>query len=657
MLRQTFISLVVSCLVFGGKAQQNINQKEKPLYIEVIVATPGFSPDSLQFVIDENSLGTTTKQDIRSLRKIWVKKTNEKFIYKENNLKSPAYLHVFKRDKDNAMRSFFDDEYLVMPGDSVTIKISLTKDSIRLGYGGHHQYSLDFTGRGVAKYKLKRDLYFQPFINSTSSKTLRTVDENLKYNYDNYLDEEFRIRYSILQRYKKSLTTTEYNILYADILSESQLGKIKNLGVCLKNTDGFSENKRIIPSIKVENVYLSHFAKDKLAGMPDNIKYASKNYSIYAVDKAMFWIRTFKSQRDTLGYVSVYDDLKKSYSGIVREKVLAKFFLEFYRVIQPDKMDSLVEDALLYVKDADLAFSVGSFRNLSVGKSVFPFVLPDVNGKLISASSFNGKILFIDFWFTGCVHCISYYKNAVSPTKELFKHDSNVVFMSISMDMSKEEWLESVRSQKYTSEDAINVFTNYKGFGHELIKYYNITGGPFPLLIDQSGKIYSFGHSIRPKEDLIMKIEELRKDKNNAIASLQQKENISAELFGIIEDDNLEQLKASVRPEDFGSCFSKYTLLHQTIRTGAKKCFDYLLQQNVDVNTVCEGYLPPLMHAAKYGRLDMAKALVGKGARIDYQYSGILSFPANDPIGLADFYKHIELADYLRRKLNEKGIK
>lgn len=539
MVKQILLALLSCCVISGVKSQLKINQKEKPLYFEVIAADLGFSLDSLQFVIDENSLGTTTKQHIRSLRKAWVKKTNGKFIYKESKLHSPAYLDVFKSEEGNQIGSFFHDEYLVMPGDSIIINISLSKDSVKLSYGSHHQYSLDFAGRGVAKFKFKRELYFQPFINPASSKTLRTVDTNLQYNYDNKSDEQLRIRSSILQRYKKSLTATEYNILYADIVSEIQLEKIQNLQTCLENTLGFVENGRIIPSNQTENVYLTHFAKDKLAGMPTEIKYASKNYSSYAVEKAMIWNRCLKKRQYTEEFVTVYEDLKNSYSGILREKVFARFFREFYRVIQPDKMDSLVEDALLHVKDTDLAFSIGSFRNLAFGKSVFPFVLPDINGRLITASSFQGKILFIDFWFTGCIHCISYYKGAVQPAKEMFKKDSNVVFMSISMDTNKKEWLESILSQEYTSPDAINLLTEGKGFHHELIKYYNIAGAPFPLLIDQSGKIYSFGSSIRSKEELIMRIKELRNVSNNSNSSLPSTTNNLIEFADLFNRSDL----------------------------------------------------------------------------------------------------------------------
>jgi ankyrin repeat protein len=56
-----------------------------------------------------------------------------------------------------------------------------------------------------------------------------------------------------------------------------------------------------------------------------------------------------------------------------------------------------------------------------------------------------------------------------------------------------------------------------------------------------------------------------------------------------------------------------------------------------------------IMLAAKYGRLDIGKILVAKGANVNYKYEGDYQ-PANDqtPITYAEKYQHQDIADYLK---------
>ncbi|MFP7658286.1 ankyrin repeat domain-containing protein [Chryseobacterium proteolyticum] len=50
-----------------------------------------------------------------------------------------------------------------------------------------------------------------------------------------------------------------------------------------------------------------------------------------------------------------------------------------------------------------------------------------------------------------------------------------------------------------------------------------------------------------------------------------------------------------------------------SVRFDKKNIFNYLLTNNVDVNKICSN-LSPLMAAAKFGRPDLAKILLKKGA-------------------------------------------
>jgi thiol-disulfide isomerase/thioredoxin len=108
---------------------------------------------------------------------------------------------------------------------------------------------------------------------------------------------------------------------------------------------------------------------------------------------------------------------------------------------------------------------------------------------MIRLSDFKGKTIFIDFWFTGCSGCMLYYKNYVSKAEEQFENNKDLLFITISIDANKGKWLEGLRSGKYTSSQAINLYTNGQGIAHPLIKKLKIIAYPYSLIVDSEGKL------------------------------------------------------------------------------------------------------------------------------------------------------------------------
>jgi ankyrin repeat protein len=117
-----------------------------------------------------------------------------------------------------------------------------------------------------------------------------------------------------------------------------------------------------------------------------------------------------------------------------------------------------------------------------------------------------------------------------------------------------------------------------------------------------------------------------------AITRMAFAQEIPSAMKAALKTDDPVKLSTLISKDNINNCYTEgdwqYSLLAQTIRANAKKCFELLILQGADVNKACEGYVPPLMHAAKYGRLEMVKVLVAKGANIHYQYDGDYE-PAN----------------------------
>ena len=126
-------------------------------------------------------------------------------------------------------------------------------------------------------------------------------------------------------------------------------------------------------------------------------------------------------------------------------------------------------------------------------------------------------------------------------------------------------------------------------------------------------------------------------------------QTLPAPIHDAIKSDDSTKLSEVVDQGTVNECYDNYSLLSQAIRYNAANCFNYLLIIGADVNKVCNGYVPPIMHAAKYGRLEMIKQLVSKGADTNYMYDGpIPDIKGMTPLTYAEKFDQKEIVDYLR---------
>jgi ankyrin len=130
-------------------------------------------------------------------------------------------------------------------------------------------------------------------------------------------------------------------------------------------------------------------------------------------------------------------------------------------------------------------------------------------------------------------------------------------------------------------------------------------------------------------------------------------QEMPAEMSAAIKADDSVKLATLLTNENVSACFQDgswmYSPLSQAVRHNATKCFNLLITKGANVNKACDGYVPPIMHAVKYGRLEMVKILVAKGADTHYKYTGDYT-PADGetPLTYAEKNKQPAVADFLR---------
>ncbi len=126
-------------------------------------------------------------------------------------------------------------------------------------------------------------------------------------------------------------------------------------------------------------------------------------------------------------------------------------------------------------------------RNTMLQKS-FAFSLENEKGDLITNRDLIGKVVWMDFWFTGCTGCLVLHR-MMGPVKEHFKNDPRVVFLSINVDNKEGTWKRSILSGDYTDTGDIKLWTGEQGSDHPMVRYYEIASYPSTVLVNGNGEI------------------------------------------------------------------------------------------------------------------------------------------------------------------------
>jgi len=391
------------------------------------------------------------------------------------------------------------DVYPINKGDSLSVKVQ-------------NDNYIHFEGRGAEKLQCQEQILNCSAINM-QTEFYRYHDLGRLINVNNarkatvledrWLELQVEMGKAILESYRGQFSESEMRRFYADLIASVYFEKITTLSWAFN----FANSESTVPENKY---FLNDFlSKPILLDTDSNILASSAYYAdlIYQleIDKLKFSDAQKKNEYGDLiavpySFGTLYEVFKERYSGKLRDKLINIAFQNASK--QQMEAVLFIDDALKSVKDPYFHQCLQNWKTLN--NRAFSFSLKDVNGKKYSLNDFKGKLLVLDFWFNGCVHCTEL--NAfMQPIFARYKNNSDIQFLSVNVDRDDEVWKKGIATKLYTTPDELLLKVGNLGPHDPFLLAYNYDSFPQLMIIGKNGSLVTsnapqVGQKFKPGE-------------------------------------------------------------------------------------------------------------------------------------------------------------
>ncbi|MEP0711880.1 MAG: TlpA disulfide reductase family protein [Algoriphagus sp.] len=189
--------------------------------------------------------------------------------------------------------------------------------------------------------------------------------------------------------------------------------------------------------------------------------------------------------------------LSEALPPALREQTDALYLIREYK--QLPAADSLLASALESTRTPWIAVHLDALQHSNLqGRPFSDYGFTDQKGDTIYPQEWKGKLVFLDFWLSGCGACLSFAKETFLPIMEEFEDHPDVLFVTVAVDSNRELWEKSVESGRYTTEQSINLYSG--GTEHPTLRQNHIRSFPAQVLLDREGRILQSGGFPKSKE-------------------------------------------------------------------------------------------------------------------------------------------------------------
>jgi peroxiredoxin len=433
-----------------------------------------------------------------------------------------VYFKIIAKRSESFKLNYNDPYYKLMEynylkaGDSISVTIdyreSKNKSKNLIGRQIVEDFKIKFSGMGAEKCNFKLTLD-----SLLSSSFPERISNNI--GSSNFIDKEIIVHKLFDSVERKTSFNNDFAV---KIIKLNGICDIEYMSISAKIsyiTESYNKKLSSFPSeIVTFKRYLDSLVTYQFQNLKSSLfrKYEIQSPSFLALNYMLLWAKMDIINLNENGSINPL----VLRSGAFMDSILAypkgemKDRLIVYHFKMQPIMDNFAANVLRSLESTSTPNCKKYLNSLLPNAGTMPapdFTLKNEFGANVKLSDFRNKVLFIDFWFTGCGNCAVYYSKHLKEVEEYFKTDSDIVFISISTDVNKEQWIESIKSDKYTSRQAINLYTGGKGMFHPVVQKYNVVGFPSLFLINRDGLIEEFATKILYKnQELIARIIGLR---------------------------------------------------------------------------------------------------------------------------------------------------
>ena len=152
-----------------------------------------------------------------------------------------------------------------------------------------------------------------------------------------------------------------------------------------------------------------------------------------------------------------------------------------------EKTKELYDNLSIELKQTDFGKKTANYiklnKNPKIGESYVDFEMQDANGGLRRLSDFEGKLVLLEFWGSGCLPCRKENPTLVKTYKKY--QPKGFEIFAVSQDTKRESWLKAIKDDQLPW---IQV-SDLKGHNNTASLIYGISYIPDNFLIDQNGII------------------------------------------------------------------------------------------------------------------------------------------------------------------------
>lgn len=457
---------------------------------------------------------------------------------------------------------------------------------------------------------------------------LKSVQEYLIWN--EIYNTKIRLFDEVLVRYRNRVSKQDFDLIQQDAYEKPEDDRIEKFSLLMnrwiRRGDNFEHtlgltNKDLCAIY--DSTLVKHSAKwlQYEAPVVGDPFYLSNILTFEILRKRNKFIPEHISDTATFGkeagehrYVTRYNLAKRKYKGVQRAEVLSYLF---YNKILGSKgpgftpeIEKILTDYYKQPIDERYKEVVREYeakrRRSAKLTSMKDFSLTDVKGNVFTKANVKGKVTIFDFWFTGCTGCVQMAPE-LAKVEERFNSDTNVVFISISIDKDKQQWLRSVKQGKYASPTSTHVYTNGEGSGHSFLEYYGVNSYPTLLFFD------GFGNRLAPAK-------RPDADKGKSMIALIEKELVRMKDGPYVFEEEGSKVAYTVN----GASFSKSNAGVLTVQTDqAGKTFSVPLQKELVIQESEMPVRPEKVFALSdiEGNFDKFRMLLQNNKIIDADYN------------------------------------